>query len=364
MDQASSPNEVYVDELENKEKTEYPEQIAEYEPSGTLRSVTSLPGPPGSEAIFPGLGVDPGSGRIYAAAGGVLKAQLAHGVLILGADIVQPDVASEPATAINTTGATLHGLVEPDLAHGGGDVTSCQFEYVSEQAFQAHGYEHAATAACEASRPLPYPEREPVSAAVALSPSTSYHYRLLAADAAFPTEANDGEAEVRSEETLTTLGPPSVDAQSSSATAARATLTAQIDPHGFNTTCTVQFVDESEFLASGYEHAASVACNQGLGAETSDQPATATLSGLLVGSGYHYRFLASNEQGTTAGADETFATFGLQFVHPRNTRPRRAPLHPGGRCSLSSCARASRSAPTTVRRRRRSGTPKRGSRPG
>ncbi len=206
VDQATIPNEVYVDE--SASKAEHHEQIAEYNPP-VPRSVTTLPGPPGSEAFYPGLGVDPGSGRIYAAAGGVLKLQGARGVLILGADIVQPDVATEPATAINTTGATLHGTVEPDLAHDGGDVSSCDFEYVSEQAFQAHGYEHAAAAACEASRPLPYPEREPVSATVSLSPSTTDHYRLAAADAAFPTEANDGDGEARPEESLTTLGPPS-----------------------------------------------------------------------------------------------------------------------------------------------------------
>ncbi len=73
----------------------------------------------------------------------------------------------------------------------------------------------------------------------------------------------------------------------------------------------MQYVDESDFVASAYEHAMSVACRQGLGAGTSDQTATAILSGLPVGTSYHYRFRAGNEQGTTAGTDETFQTFGL-----------------------------------------------------
>ncbi len=318
VDEASTPNEVYVDELQStknaKGEPEYLERIGEYEPSGALRSITPVGQ---AQAVYPGLGVDPASGRLYAAAGGVLKAQQTRGVLILGPGIVQPDVASEAATSITTTGATLHGTVQPDFVHEGGDVTSCEFEYVSEPSFQASGYEHAGMAACEASRPMPYREAEQVSATVAgLPESTTYRYRLVAADKAFEREPNDGEGEADPEEMLSTLGPPTVEGEPSSnqTTGYGVTLSALIDPHGFGTSCEVQYVDESEFQASGYEHPASASCSQGLGAGTSARTASASviLRELHMGSTYHYRFLASNEQGSSTGEDGTFKTWGIE----------------------------------------------------
>ena len=299
VDRTSSPNQIYVDEGSS---------LAEYEPSGALRSDTSLVA---GKEDFPGLGVNEATGRIYAAEQ-VLDGE-SLGVDIVGPDVVLPGVASEAATNVQTVSATLNGLVEPDLVHGGGDVLSCEFEYVSEQSFQAHPsdpYEDAASAPCQAGAPLPYSQSEHVSATVALTPSTAYHFRVVAADA---DGANDGAGEAEPEATVTTIGPPTIEQQSASATTTNATLSAQVNPRGFATTCQVQYVDETDFNATGYEHATTLPCApETLSSVTSYEPVSVPVSGLTVGTTYHYRFVASNEAGSTTGADGAFASFGLQ----------------------------------------------------
>jgi hypothetical protein len=76
-----------------------------------------------------------------------------------------------------------------------------------------------------------------VSADVSLEPSTEYHYRLSATDSGgtSPGGTNHGE-----DQTLVTHGPPRVDSESSSGVVvSSATVEAQIDPYGEDTTRTV-----------------------------------------------------------------------------------------------------------------------------
>ncbi len=308
VNSATTPNEVYIaEEPKLEHEKQKPQGISEYEPSGAPRSFTALSGP----LFFPGLAVDAATGTIYAASAQLVVGDpQGRGVDVLTPDVVEPNVATEAPARVESTGALLQGRVEPDLAHDGGDVTSCAFQYVTAEAFQAHGYEGAASAPCQA--PPPYAAATHVSATVSLSPSTTYHYRVIAADEKFPTEVNDGEGEEKPEATVTTSGAPGVLAESATALTGDATLTAQIDPFGFVTTCEVQLVDEAEFAASGYAGARTLACPQTLEAGFSGESASVEVGGLSIGTTYHYRFLASNREGSTTGADETFATFGLR----------------------------------------------------
>ena len=299
VNRATSPNEVYVDESTT---------LSEYEPSGALRSATTLTG---GASFFPGLAVNPGTGNVYAASAGFFGEE-PHGVDVVGPDIVLPNVATEAATGVEESGAVLHARVEPDLSHGGGDVTSCSFEYVTEKQFQENGYAGAATAECNATKPLPYAEAENVTAKVSLASSTTYHYRVAAADAEFPSEVNDGAGEPQPEATVTTPGAPVVEAESAEAKTASATLTAQINPFGFASTCEVQLVSEAEFVASGFAGARTLACPHTLEAGFSAQSVSVVVTGLSAGGTYHYRFVASNKMGSTNGADHTFASFAIQ----------------------------------------------------
>jgi hypothetical protein len=280
-----------------------PVHIAQYGQAGELLAVFASSDPLG-------LAVDGASGDVYVA-------EFFHQpaiVTIFGPGAVVPNVASEPASGVGETTATLHGSVEPDLVHAGGDVTSCQFEYVTERQFSEHPenpFEGAATGECETATHAhaPYSEPESVSAKVTLQPSTTYHFRVTAADSG---GANDGEGETKPEATFTTYGPPAVDSETSTTGATGATLRAQIDPFGYGTSCSLQYVDNHDFQESGYLHAATEPCTpSAIPAGFGDRPATATVTGLGVGMTYHYRFLATNQAKVTFGADETFTTFGV-----------------------------------------------------
>ncbi|HTA34765.1 MAG TPA: hypothetical protein VK721_15190 [Solirubrobacteraceae bacterium] len=295
VDRTSIPNRVYVDEGQ---------AIQEYEPSGTLRSSVTLPG-----TFWPGLAVDETTHGLYAASAQFVGGT-PEGVDIVGPGEIVPNVATEPATGVDMTTATLNGVVEPDAVDGGGNVTSCAFEYVTETQFQEHPgnhYEGAATAACEPA--TPYGASQDVTAKVTLLPSTTYHFRVQAADA---EGANNGEGEAKPEAALTTSGAPAVVSESATATTRSATLSARIDPFGLATTCEAQVVGEAEFARSGYANATTFACPQALQAGFAAESVSIVVNGLSVDTTYHYRFIAGNAAGPTNGADETFATFGLQ----------------------------------------------------
>jgi DNA-binding beta-propeller fold protein YncE len=112
---------------------------------------------------------------------------------------------------------------------------------------------------------------------------------------------------------VTIYGPPSSGAPFVTAESARTagktseTLKASIVPLGHSTTCTFQYVDSTDFQATGYTTATSVACTPAkLGSSFSPQQASATVSGLTVGTFYHFHVIATNSAGTTTGAEQTF----------------------------------------------------------
>ena len=277
---------------------EYDEgQIAAYEPATGALLGRFGAGDFGGSAFVYSLAVGP-AGELYAAS--------SNAVDIFGPEIVVPAVATGKATGMRQTTATLNGEVEPDAAHGG-ETTKCEFEYVTEQQFQEHSYEGAATAPCEPSASTPYKALTGVAASITVAPSTTYHFRLRAAN-------TNAVFSYGKDETLTTFGPPAIDGESATElTISAMALEARIDPFGYDTNCEVQYIDDAEFESSGYANAATLPCVPAdLGSGFGDQSAGATLSGLQLDTPYHYRFVVTNQAGTTTGADGTFVTFGLE----------------------------------------------------
>ncbi len=131
---------------------------------------------------------------------------------------------------------------------------------------------------------------------------------ILYGDLSF-TENHTKEARVLA---LTQLpvAPPKVDAESASFVgSSSATLTAQINPDGYETRFRFQY---------GTEACSSHPCGEAplggadLGAGSADLAAGMELSGLAPETTYHYRVLATNLFGSTVeGAEQTFTTYPL-----------------------------------------------------
>jgi DNA-binding beta-propeller fold protein YncE len=86
-----------------------------------------------------------------------------------------------------------------------------------------------------------------------------------------------------------------------------ATLHAGIVPLGSATSCHFEYVGNTDFQASGFANATSVACAPAsLGSGFGYQAASASLSGLTTGAYYHFRVVATSSAGTTTGEHQEF----------------------------------------------------------
>jgi hypothetical protein len=219
--------------------------------------------------------------------------------------IVVPTVVTEAATEVSETTATLHGTVDPDAAHGGGAVTKCSFEYVTQQVFEAEGFTGAATTSCVPA--VPFSTSQTVSATPTLAPSTKYKYRLQASNS--NEVASDGEAME-----LSTNGPPLISGEKAETlTAGGIVLRAKIEPSGFEADCHIEYVDEATFQKTGFEDAVSQPCSPSMiPAGGASRAVSATVTGLSLDTTYHFRFVSVNSAGEAQGTDESFATFGFK----------------------------------------------------
>ena len=138
-----------------------------------------------------------------------------------------------------------------------------------------------------------------------LQPNTTYHYRLVAANVNGKHEGADA--------TFTTSGPPRIDNESAEVPPLKlgqttATLHAQITPdsaNGHETTYYFQYGETTSYGTSIPVPPGEI----GSGDSPVSVPA-AELSGLKVGTTYHYRVVAHNEYGTIEGPDQTVTTTG------------------------------------------------------
>lgn len=232
-----------------------------------------------------------GSNQVY-----VIDEASAQGQIWSG-PIVIPDVVTDPATGVGETTATLNGKVAPDLANGGTDVAACRFEYGETAAYGQ---------VIPCSPAAPYSAATAVSASASdLTPSATYHYRVVAED-------TEGHVARGADLTFVTSGPPSIVDQFAISRTRTATVKALIDPYGYATTCEVEYVDEAAFAQGGYTSAATAPCAESLPAAFGPQPVSAALTGLNIGTVYHFRFVAKNQSGTVTGPDTTFSTFGIE----------------------------------------------------
>ncbi len=192
-----------------------------------------------------------------------------------------PVVITNPATLIASFSATLNGSVDPH-----GLTTTVYFQYGTTTSY-------GSTTLSQIKSGNTY---QSVSTNLSgLTASTTYHFRIVA--------TNSSGTKYGSDRTLTTLsatGPPVVTTSQATLIASfSATLNGSVDPHGLTTTVYFQYG-----TTTSYGLTSAIQSKTG----NTYQNVAANINGLSASTTYHFRVVATNNAGTTYGADRTFTT--------------------------------------------------------
>jgi len=210
------------------------------------------------------------------------------GGITLGADLyfttsvaTVPAVVTQPATGVTAEVASLNGTVQP-----GGEATDFFFEY-------GESTNYGGTTSI--GNLAPGTNVVAVNGGITgLLPSTLYHFRLVATNVVGTTRGSDV--------TFTTPAvlPVVVTQPAGDVTANAATINGTVNPGG---------------AASGYFFEYGLSTNYGtvtftnqLASGNTDLAVSNGISGLLPGTLYHVRLVATNSAGTAQGSDVTFTT--------------------------------------------------------
>jgi len=220
---------------------------------------------------------------------------------------VLPPEAPEkaPATGITTAEATLHGVLNPASNH---EFEPGTYEFVYRRS--ATECQGAGSVTTPAEAPAGS-EKQPVQATVTglLPGGVTYAFCLLARN-------NAGETAISPPETFTTLAiAPKLSAEAATnLTATAATLNAQINPDGAETTYHFEY-DKAAYQEGEAPHGVSTPAATTPAASTA-VAVSQQIEGLSANTTYHWRVTAHNQAGTATGPDHTFI-----YAETTNTLP-------------------------------------------
>lgn len=235
-------------------------------------------------------GTGPSSGDVYV----VNESQKVIDVFGPGLPATAPAVDTPPPTLsdVTRTSALLSGAIAT-----GNATTSWQLEYVADDEYQPTAADPYATGGS-----TPVSQLAPAGTATSIGPlaltglkaGTTYDYRLRATNALATTYGPN--------HTFSTLPgtPPVVTTGSASAvTQTSAALAGTVDTRELQTSYEFEVGTDTSYAGAKLFGDAGAA-----GVET----VSASLQFLIPGTTYHYRLVATNEDGTTYGQDMTFTT--------------------------------------------------------
>jgi NHL repeat len=252
--------------------------VHEFAPDGTELAGISGASTPAGSMRPEGIAVD-STGTVYVA-------DAANGAVEIFAPAAPAALITYAAPSeVTQTSVTLNASVDPA---GTGDITGCEFQYGTGEAY-------GESVACDQAPPFTSPTE--VSGAIAgLVPGTNYHYRLRVTNADGPVNGPD--------RTFRAPTPPTVDGSPPfvpRVSATGATLSATVDPQGTETAYRFEYGTDTSYGQS----TPTASAGQGLG----DTPVTADVGGLEPATVYHFRVIANNGTGgDIVGADQTFVT--------------------------------------------------------
>jgi len=220
-----------------------------------------------------------------------------------------PTSITGSATKITATSATLNGTLNPN-----GGSSWYYFEYGTTTSYGST----TESATAGAGKTL-----VSVGADITgLEPSSTYHYRLVGANNAGTNSGGDrtfttsggttttttttttSTTTTTTSTTTTTTIPPVVPTVTTGSatpiTSESATLKGKVNPNGS--------ITEAHFEYGTTTSYGSTSSSEDIGAGTSSVTVSATISGLISDTTYHYRLAATNIEGTSSGTDMTFYT--------------------------------------------------------
>jgi len=198
-----------------------------------------------------------------------------------------PQVTTGAASSVTTTSATLTGTVNPS-----GRATTWFFEYGTSTSYGTKTPARAAgsgTSAVAATAQV-----------TALTIGRVYHFRLVATSDAGTSRGSD-------QTFATAVAPAATTTGASSVRDSTATLSGTVNPNGQATTAIFEY-------GTGTSYGTKTAAKN-LGSGRSTSTVSIPVTRLAAGTTYHFRIVASNATGTSAGSDQTFATTGPPGVH-------------------------------------------------
>jgi sugar lactone lactonase YvrE len=229
-----------------------------------------------------GLAMNPATKVFYAADAGA-------GRIVRFSPLPTPTVVTGGAER-SMTAATLSGHVDP----GSASVSSCYFQYGTDTGYSL------GTVPCNPGGAIGAPT-DVHAEITGLTPSTTYHYRLVAIRSdgkGLPAYGHDQSVTPGS-----TLLPTIDGTSSSGVTEAAATLSAEINPNLAPTVYRFEYGINTEY-------GQRTATSESIGEDGVNHPVNATIGDLISGTTYHFRVLAINVNGTTSGPDQVLHTAG------------------------------------------------------